>query len=147
MWNELFSGIVTSSLPFRAATFSLPLVHKLIALRQIGRDAPEAGGLLLGSLRAGNFEVRFLTTPFPGDTQSRFRFTRLDRNHLGAAHRIAAASHQRVTYLGEWHTHPTEDPIPSGIDRTEWVAAHRRLNGPFLALILGTRSYHLESVG
>jgi integrative and conjugative element protein (TIGR02256 family) len=147
MWNELHTGVITSSRPFRAATFSMPLVQKLISLRQITSGAPEAGGLLIGSLRGNNFEVRFLTTPYPGDEQSRIRFVRRDPTHLAFSDRLSKASHRSVTYLGEWHTHPTDDPVPSAIDRSEWLAAQKRIRGPFLALILGTRSFHLESIG
>lgn len=147
MWHELHSGLRVGDHPARYATFSLPLITKLLRHRQFAPKAPETGGILLGSIRGGDFDVRFMTTPLPLDVQSRFRYERRDPSHIQISKRLSAASQSRITYLGEWHTHPTPNPVPSDLDRTEWVQAHRALKGPFLALILGTVDFYIEALG
>ncbi|WP_369075232.1 Mov34/MPN/PAD-1 family protein, partial [Aromatoleum toluclasticum] len=49
---------------------------------------------------------------------------------------------------GEWHSHPQDFPIPSGIDRSEWkwLASERKDKRPFLAVIVGNAVLHVELV-
>lgn len=58
------------------------------------------------------------------------------------------ASRGTVRYLGEWHTHPEDYPIPSGLDRSEWrrLAAGRRDKRPQLSIIVGRHGLHVELV-
>ena len=53
-----------------------------------------------------------------------------------------------IRYLGEWHTHPEDNPNPSGLDRSEWnhLSAKRRDKRPTLAVIVGRNALYIELV-
>lgn len=116
-------------------------------IQHLGSDA-EAGGLLLGEVRGGHLNLVEATFPTADDLRSRYSFERLPQGHAEAAQKMWSESHGTVRYLGEWHSHPQDLPIPSDIDRTEWarLAAERRDKRPFLAVIVGRRGLHVELV-
>ena len=86
---------------------------------------PEAGGTLLGSRRGPDLEVLGWTVPGPGDDRRLHAFTRADPRHQAAATAAWNASGGTVTFVGEWHTHPTGGVAPSAADLRSW----RRLAG------------------
>lgn len=86
-------------------------------LRQLG-FCSESGGVLIG-VRVANevaYELRRITYPGLQDERSPFSFLRSKT----AANRILrkrwAFSNGQENYLGEWHTHNEESPIPSTVD-------------------------------
>ncbi len=83
---------------------------------------PEAGGVLLGRHILGTSDIVIdgVTTPLLGDRQNRFQFFRGQQKHQEAIDRAWHESDGTCTYLGEWHTHPELDPIPSIIDQLDW---------------------------
>lgn len=108
----------------------------------------EAGGVLLGRwLRgSGDVVVDLATSPMSGDRRGRFSFYRDDRAHQRL---IDDAHHQTkgtCGYLGEWHTHPEPDPVPSSVDRRDWS---RRLErdvvdvSALFFLIVGTERFRV----
>jgi integrative and conjugative element protein (TIGR02256 family) len=76
----------------------------------------EAGGILIGSYRGPHIEISDCTTPLSGDIRKPYLFDRRDPGHQAAALRAWRASGKTATFIGEWHTHPQDDPAPSGID-------------------------------
>lgn len=84
----------------------------------------EAGGVLLGRhlLDSHDLVVDEVTTPKSGDRRSRFGFFRSKRHEALAQARWAQQAGTGA-YLGLWHTHPEEDPTPSGVDRQDWAQA------------------------
>lgn len=94
----------------------------LESFRQVGRDDPESGGVLLGRLLRGSDDVVVdeASPPVASDRRTRTSFQR----SLGPAQRTVndawEASSGTSNYLGEWHTHPESDPTPSGCDRRDW---------------------------
>lgn len=108
----------------------------------------EAGGLLLGEVRGGHLNLVDATFPTAGDLRSRYSFERLPQGHAEAAQKMWSDSLGTVRYLGEWHSHPQDVPIPSGIDRSEWkrLASERKDKRPFLAVIVGKAGLHVELV-
>lgn len=84
--------------------------------------APEGGGVLLGRFIDGTHDVVVdsVTEPMPGDRQSRARFFRHRRGHQAVIDEVWRASGGTTAWLGEWHTHPQRDPVPSWIDRADW---------------------------
>jgi integrative and conjugative element protein (TIGR02256 family) len=89
---------------------------------QLRRDAPEAGGVLLGRYIAGTADVVVdaVTEPMAGDRRSRARFFRHRRGHQLAMDAAWSESGRTCAWLGEWHTHPEPDPSPSFVDRIDW---------------------------
>ena len=97
-------------------------------MRQLDDDAPESGGVLLGRLIVSTEDVVVdeVTTPGPYDEGSRYLFRRSRRS---AQPRVTAAWHgtdgTRI-YLGDWHSHPENEPHSSSIDRLDWSRTLRR---------------------
>lgn len=113
---------------------------------QIGSQDSEAGGILLGKVRAGNLEIIEATEPTRKDWRSRFFFVRHQNDHQKIVKQRWEDSQGQVRYLGEWHTHPEDFPSPSGTDLREWrVLAESRIDGrPLLAVIVGRKGLHVE---
>jgi len=90
--------------------------------RQRNSKAREAGGMLLDRLidATQDIVVDEVTTPTPLDKRGRFFFV---RDRLLAQRRVHIAwnesGHTRL-YLGEWHSHPEDDPLPSKQDLKNW---------------------------
>lgn len=116
-------------------------------IQRLGSDA-EAGGLLLGEVRGGHLNLVEATFPTADDLRSRYSFERLPQGHAEVAQKMWSESRGTVRYLGEWHSHPQDLPIPSGIDRSEWkrLASARRDKRPFLAVIVGNAGLYVELV-
>ncbi|MBB3196881.1 Mov34/MPN/PAD-1 family protein [Roseateles terrae] len=116
-------------------------------IQHLGSDA-EAGGLLLGEVRGGHLNLVDATYPTAADLRSRYSFERLPQGHAEVAQKTWSDSRGTVRYLGEWHSHPEDHPIPSGIDRSEWkrLAFERKDKHPFLAVIVGRADLRVELV-
>ena len=98
-------------------------------------DQPETGGILLGSLRGPHLECTGFSQAGLNDQRGTFHFTRQDAIHQQIANAAWSRSNHTVTFIGEWHTHPMGNPIPSSIDTKSWCALTRRANHPMLFLI------------
>jgi integrative and conjugative element protein (TIGR02256 family) len=90
--------------------------------RQDEPDAPEAGGILLGRLvvERPDILVDRVTVPSVRDRQSRYHFTRAKGPTQAAIDVAWKESDGIQNYLGEWHTHPEDEPHPSWVDRLNW---------------------------
>ena len=108
----------------------------------------EAGGLLLGTVHGSNMIITEATIPTKWDTRLRYFFERLPLGHFDIAQTRWKGSNGTIRYLGEWHTHPENDPSPSGLDRSVWniLAQKRKDNRPMLAVIVGRKSLYVELV-
>src|SRR5689334_15880296 len=99
-------------------------------------SAAEAGGVLLGRLirEADDVIVDEATAPTTDDRRSRYGFWRARPK---AQDRVTRAWHESGAtrnYLGEWHTHPEDDPVPSDTDTRNWqrIAISARFEQDFL---------------
>lgn len=112
---------------------------------QVG-DLPESGGVLLGTVHERGLLVTVATTPTRLDRQLSYLFERFPFGHRAVAKRLWRHSAGTIRYIGEWHTHPQDIPIPSGIDVDEWrkLAKERTDKRPLLAVIVGRHSLHVE---
>lgn len=108
----------------------------------------EAGGLLLGHVRDIHLEILEATTPTPMDRRFKYLFERLPFGHRVVANRRWNASKGLIRYVGEWHTHPQDHPVPSTTDIYEWekLARHRLDGRPLLAVIVGRRELRVEVI-
>lgn len=99
-------------------------------------DQREAGGILLGHLRGKDVEVVAWTTPGPSDLRSLFSFERSDPRHQEAADDAWIASRGTQTWVGEWHTHPRGDVVPSDIDLKTWTKHARNEKRPMVFVLV-----------
>lgn len=108
----------------------------------------EAGGLLLGSVHGAHLLIEQATIPTAWDKRFRYLFERMPFGHETIALSRWTASQGTIRYLGEWHTHPEDDPHPSDLDRSEWnrLSALRQDNRPMLAVIVGRKALYVELV-
>ena len=123
------------------AEFEYALVHHRVCRFFDGVQGscagrPECGGILIGRYRGPHIEVTDWTEPGPADLATRSSFTRQDKRHQDAATAAWRESKHVATYVGEWHSHPSGQPRPSGIDRTVWRNVVSRLRTPCLFAIV-----------
>ena len=90
----------------------------------------EIGGILVGSYDAELQCLSLTDMSFPcqGDQKSRFRFYRNKDGHQELMDRLWEESGHTKAYLGEWHTHDQDIPIPSIIDCRTWNRISKRNN-------------------
>ncbi|MCG9649840.1 Mov34/MPN/PAD-1 family protein [Vibrio brasiliensis] len=113
-------------------------INKMRALRQLSSTAHEAGGVLIGERRGGNIVVKDVTTPSSRDLSSRVHFVRNLFHHQLAIVKANQRTGGTSNYLGEWHTHPQDNPYPSPIDFNNWRASLRN-HKPCLVAVIGRK--------
>lgn len=119
----------------------------LDGFRQTGFQSREAGGILLGYRRGPHIEILEGSAPLPRDTRHRNSFERNDPGHQALTDARWKDSGGTVTYLGEWHTHPSTIPSPSPTDRVEWDKLRAFYREPLVFLIVGTDKWYVELDG
>ncbi len=89
---------------------------------QSDAEATEAGGVLLGRLILNTDDIIIdeATDPTDSDQRGRFFFKRAQRTTQQRIINAWTTSAGTQIYLGEWHTHPEDDPVPSRQDLRNW---------------------------
>jgi len=79
----------------------------------------EAGGILLGKklIDSEDYTISELTRPNQFDKRTRFGFLRSKKAAQHVINQRWRNSKGIVNYLGEWHTHPFANPMPSMTDQ------------------------------
>ena len=122
-----------------------PTVQTIIfSYRQVGFFSKESGGILLGYRRGPHIEIADLSIPMAIDVRRRYRFERKDPGHQLLSDARWETSGGTMHYLGEWHTHPEVNPMPSPLDRCEWGKLKNYYADPLVFLIAGTEKWHFE---
>jgi integrative and conjugative element protein (TIGR02256 family) len=100
------------------------LITKLTEYCQLGKEAPESGGVLIGKhLNSGGMIlVDDFTPPQDTDKQGRCLYHR-SAEHSEIASKIWKDTDGHSTYLGLWHTHPEPIPDYSYTDEQDWLNA------------------------
>lgn len=109
------------------------LIKTLEKYRQFKPTSKEQGGMLLGVMRAEDnelvnienppyIELLNATEPCCKDHATRTKFVRRCDHHFTDMQN-ATVLHSDLVYLGEWHTHPQDNPTPSTIDLNSWRKA------------------------
>ena len=101
-------------------------------------DGLETGGILLGHHIGDLIRITIAGDPGPNARREPKEFLR-DLDH---AQQLAASAWERdqSQWVGEWHTHPTGEPVPSAVDLDSYA---RHLADPdlgfthFTSLIVG----------
>lgn len=129
-------------------SFSSEVINTFSRYIQVAPRAAESGGLLLGSVHGNNLLIVEATVPTLLDRRFRYLFERMPFGHKARAERRWRESGGTVRYLGEWHTHPQDYPVPSQLDRDEWqTLAQKRVDQrPLLAVVVGRKALHVELV-
>lgn len=104
----------------------------------------EAGGILLGRhlLDSEDIVIDEITAPQSTDIRTRYSFFR-SKIHERIARQHWASEACTQAYLGCWHTHPEDNPIPSSVDINDWqnVVANDTFEGDRLFFpIVGRKS-------
>lgn len=99
----------------------MPIVIKrLLSHRQLTICSTEAAGVLIGERSGPHLIIRELSEPGEGDIRTRYSVDRRGRNHQAAVDDAFSRSGGTLQYLGEWHTHPENNPSPSHKDLDSW---------------------------
>jgi integrative and conjugative element protein (TIGR02256 family) len=143
LWEKLNEGIVLTDSPYSCIVFSSKVLKKLQVIVDKKIDICESGGLLLGFVRENHFDVRMITVPYKHDHASHYSFIRCDKKHLNIYQAIRLKINRDLTYIGEWHTHPEDNPRPSSIDLNEWKLIKSTRSYPVVFMILGKRNFYI----
>jgi integrative and conjugative element protein (TIGR02256 family) len=110
---------------------------------QQGKNAPEQGGILLGSVSKPKLLVEKASLPSHFDKSNRYGFERDAR----VAQLLVEYEHKNsggaIIYLGEWHTHPENDPT---LSRQDWKMIEKQwkdgklLTWGLVMVIIGLKS-------
>jgi integrative and conjugative element protein (TIGR02256 family) len=143
LWKRLSEGIVIEKSPYSCIVFSPRVLRKLQDIVNRKIDVCESGGMLLGFVRENHFDVRMITVPYKKDYASRYSFIRNDERHLNIFKAIRLRINRNLTYIGEWHTHPEDNPRPSSIDLNEWESIKSTRSYPIVFMILGKKNFYI----
>ena len=110
----------------------------------------EIGGIVAGAFDTKEMCLRItdLSSPFPGDVKKRYRFLRKSTGHQELMDELWKKSGQTKAYLGEWHTHDQDIPIPSFVDKQTWKRISRRDNNfdQCCFIIIGRKAFRIWTV-
>jgi len=112
-----------------------------ISHSQAAKHKPEAFGVLIGTTTSDKRElwIEAVTTPMGDDEQSRCHFHLRDSGHQRVVDNAFQESGGKRIYLGTWHTHPADRPIPSRVDKADWRRCLKRnKRRPLVFVISGT---------
>lgn len=144
MFRKLTEGIVINTSPFSVVIFSKFAAKTILKYIQNDNIKPESGGLLLGYRHGNNFEITKVTVPQSKDIQRKTYFERNDENHISIFSKLNKHSNNKITFLGEWHTHPESNPIPSSLDINEWQRTKENNIDSLVFCILGTENIYIS---
>ena len=143
MWERLSKGVVIRKKPYSCIVFSSKVIKRMQTIVDNKIDTCESGGLLLGFVRKNHFDVRMITVPYRKDFTSRYSFIRKDERHLNIFQLLRLKFDKNIAYIGEWHTHPEDNPKPSGIDLNEWNLIKSTRSYPIVFMILGRKDFYI----
>lgn len=120
--------------------FEQAVVDVMNSHRQLGHRDVEAGGVILGRLLLGSDVIIVDEATLPGraDRRERFFFRRARRPTECHINWTWAESGGTRNYLGEWHTHPEDDPAPSPKDIENWrrISSEAQYEQPHLLFVI-----------
>lgn len=108
---------------------------------QQSRDGLETGGILLGTEHSGDVLITSAGTPGPKARRASHSFNR-DLDHANQLATLAWHT-DGSQWIGEWHTHPSQDLTPSELDLSSYL---RHVYDPelrfdrFIPIIVGLTS-------
>jgi integrative and conjugative element protein (TIGR02256 family) len=107
--------------------------------KQLSYNQNESGGMLIGSIlkRGDVIEINDITHPVSGDTATITTFKRSDLHNNILKKKWEESSYTKM-YIGEWHTHPQDVPMPSLTDQENWkkLLMKAKTESPILLFII-----------
>ena len=118
--------------------------HHVAEIRtDLVRHAPnETGGVVVGYIvSSGDYVVSHILLGGPNARRSRYRFVPDYEFHESAVAQLYVESRRRLIYLGDWHTHPSGNCVPSRDDRRTLRRIsryrHARISQPIMIIAGG----------
>lgn len=98
------------------------IIEKVIPYLQVSGNTSEAGGCLVGfeNNKTSNITLNDISLPGNKDIRTRIFCKLRDKVHKIFLKRQLQ---EKNFYMGNWHTHPQTNPIPSYIDLNDWKSA------------------------
>ena len=125
--------------------FDPEVIDILYTYKQNG-DTPETGGILLGKVyKNGDIMVCRCSEPCVIGKANKMGFYRSFKIANKIINQAFQESNGTVLYLGEWHTHPVDNPIPSPTDKTSIENIYNTANlsvNVIIYLIIGRSSIY-----
>ena len=119
--------------------FPAEILKLLHSYRQDAEEKTEAGGIIVGKITYPdeNYVVKTITEPLENDIRTRYTFFRDDKLHQETFDNLYK-NDELLTYIGEWHTHPENYPLPSITDINNWKKLLREvdLDGDYMIFII-----------
>lgn len=129
---------------------SKELIFEMATFIQNDNKKPESGGILIGYYQEkDSYIITDFTQPRKGDKQSRYEFVRSKKNAQKVLITLFRESDGKKIYFGEWHTHPEDNPTPSGTDTSSIIKRiqNDRINSETIFMIIfGRKSFYISSV-
>jgi len=106
-------------------------------------NKPESGGIITGKVYENLVEVLNCSEPTVFDKQSRYNFNRSYKSAQNYINKKFEESKGEEIYLGEWHTHPEDVPIPSNTDVNDFnkTITKNKLNSNIHFMIIVGRTH------
>lgn len=121
-----------------------PVIEVFLRHQQTCPIASEAGGLLFAEICPSIIKIVYATEPTNLDIRSRVRFKSSRQNARSLIKdKFIAGLH----FVGEWHTHPEEEPTPSRIDLDSMAESFGRSKHQldhFIMVIIGNHARDLR---
>ena len=87
------------------------------------------------------------TTPKVSDQRTRTTFKLDAKLHQAEIDEAYIASDQLLGYVGTWHTHPQDFPVPSPPDKTDWrTHEHDNPDRPLFFIVVGIKKTSVYSL-
>lgn len=121
----------------KKVVFSEGVLNVFKSYRQKGKK-PEMGGIILGKVIGETIYVSKASIPTSYDRSSRYNFNRDKKSAQLFIDYEFLNSKGTIIYIGEWHTHPEENPTPSAPDRRMITSQFKRnkINEDFLLMVI-----------
>lgn len=120
--GTLLANYNSFNMEYRSEKHTIIFSHKVLEIFQSyiqdTDDKKEAGGILLGQIKDKTIYIIRATIPNPFDKRGRHSFERNKQIAQIIADFEFINSGGKTVYIGEWHTHPEDDPTPSGPDKS-----------------------------
>ncbi len=120
-------------------------LNEMLKWQQNENIKPESCGFLLGykNQKTNNITISKITSPGKKDYRTKFFCKLIDIIHFNT---IKSEQEKGNYYMGVWHTHPQNIPIPSTIDWKDWyeVLEKDRTGSEYaFFIIIGTEQFRI----
>ena len=121
------------ALPTMTIEISDSVLEILDKHRQRWGISTEAGGQLFCTFEEGEIQIKDATEPRRTDRRSRFSFL---PNRAREQQDIERLFSRGLHYIGDWHTHPEDSPLPSQEDISKIKAIFAKSNHELKCMVL-----------